>query len=438
MRRGWMAGTAASMILLTACSSGGGGTASSAATVNSDPAKVSGSITVLTNRTDQLNKGVLAGYAAEFNKTYPNVKVKFEGMTDYEGEVKIRMNTENYGDVLPIPSDLSIAQLPNFFAPLGEAGDLSKLYDWIDYGTVGGKVYGIANYGTVTGFVYNKALWQQAGITEWPRTPQEFIEDLKAVKSKTQAIPYYTNYHDGWPLKQWTDAIGSPSCNEGAKDSMASTAAPWTSGNDIHTIDSLLYSVVHEKLTEPDPTTTNWENSKTLLGTGQAATMYLGSWSIAQMQDAAKAAGKNPDDIGYMPFPSATAEGKLCTVLQPDYKYGINKHSKNQEAARAWLDWFINKSGSAQAEQGISSVKGSPMPTALKPFADKGVTMIGQKQEKSAAVKKIDKAAEIDLDAPDYRQKLVDIARGAGAGDQNGYFADLNKKWSEAQKTVAG
>ncbi|WP_285741055.1 extracellular solute-binding protein, partial [Kitasatospora phosalacinea] len=129
----------------------------------------------------------------------PNVKVKFEAMKDYEGEVKIRMNTENYGDVLPIPSDLSIAQLPNFFSSLGSADELSKTYQWTDYGTVGGKVYGIANFGTVTGFVYNKKVWADAGVTAWPKTPEEFLADLKAVKAKGQAVPYYTNYHDGWP-----------------------------------------------------------------------------------------------------------------------------------------------------------------------------------------------------------------------------------------------
>ncbi|KDN81028.1 sugar ABC transporter substrate-binding protein [Kitasatospora cheerisanensis KCTC 2395] len=428
-----MAVAAATLVVLTACSSNGGG-ATSAPTVNADPTKVSGSITVLTNRTDQLGDGTLDKYAAEFKKVYPNVKVKFEGMKDYEGEVKIRMNTENYGDVLPIPSDLSIAQFPNFFSSLGDAAELSKQYQWTDYSTVGNKVYGIANYGTVTGFVYNKKVWAEAGVAEWPKTPEEFLTALKAIKAKGAATPYYTNYHDGWPLRQWTDAISSPSCDPRAKDAMAGTPLPWTSGNDIFTIDSLLYSVVNEKLSEADPTTTNWDNSKVLLATGKIGSMYLGSWSVSQVRDAATKAGANPDDIGYMPFPSTS--GKFCTVLQPDYKYAINKHSKNQEAARAWIDWFINKSGAAQAEQGISSVKGTELPSALKPFAEKGVQMIGQNQEKLATVKKIDKGAEINLDAPDYRQKLVDIARGAAPGDQKSYFAELNKKWSESQKTV--
>ncbi|GAA5023818.1 ABC transporter substrate-binding protein [Kitasatospora paranensis] len=438
MRRGWVAVAAATMVVLTACSSQGGASSSSAATAAADPAKVAGSITVLTNRTDQIKDGSLKKYADEFATVYPNVKVKFEGLTDYEGETKIRMNTENYGDVLLIPDNVSITQYPTFFAPLGDSGELSKTYNWTDYSTVKGKVYGLANFGTATGLVYNKAVWKQAGVTEWPKSPQEFIDDLKAIKAKTQATPYYTNYKDAWPLQKWTDNIGGPSCNQSGKDKLATTAEPWAAGQDLNAIDGLLYTTVHEKLSEDDPTTTNWEKSKTLLGTGRIGTMLLGSWAVPQMQAAAKAAGGSADDIGFMPFPQATG-GKLCTVLQPDYKYAVNVHSKNKEAARAWIDWYLNKSGSAAAEQAVSSVKGSALPESLKPFETQGVTLLlGQTQENAATISRIDKGSEIGLNTPDYRQKLVDIARGAATGDMNSYFADLDKKWSAAQKTVAG
>ncbi|MFE4601878.1 ABC transporter substrate-binding protein [Kitasatospora indigofera] len=438
MRRGWVAVAAATMVVLTACSGGSGGTSSSAASAAADPAKVSGDITVLTNRTDQIKDGSLKKYADEFSRTYPNVNVKFEGLTDYEGEVKIRMNTENYGDVLLIPDNVSINQYPTFFSPLGDSAELSKTYNWTDYTTVKDKVYGIANYGTATGLVYNKAVWQQAGVTQWPKTTQEFIDDLKAIKAKGQAIPYYTNYKDAWPLQKWTDNIGGPSCDQGGKDKLSTTAEPWAAGQDLNAIDGLLYNTVHEKLSEDDPTTTNWEKSKTLLGTGKIGAMLLGSWAVPQMQAAATAAGQNPDDIGFMPFPQA-ADGKLCTIIQPDYKYAVNVHSKNKEAARAWIDWFLNKSGSAQAEQAVSSVKGSALPASLKPFEAQGVTLLlGQNQQNAAVISKIDKGSEIGLGSPDYRQKLVDTARGAAPGDMNSYFAELNKKWAASQKTVTG
>ena len=106
MRRTGVAAAGVVMALaLAACGGGAGsGGTSAIATSPSDPAKVSGDITVLTNRTDLVQDGTLKKYAAKFNKLYPNVKVTFQGITDYEGEVKIRMNTSNYGDVLLIPN----------------------------------------------------------------------------------------------------------------------------------------------------------------------------------------------------------------------------------------------------------------------------------------------------------------------------------------------
>ena len=360
MRRTAVAAVGVALVLSTAACGGGSsaGESSAAASVPSDPTKVSGAITVLTNRTDQVADGTLKKYAAAFNQTYPHVTVKFQGLTDYEGDVKIRLNSKNYGDVLSIPNSVPLKQYPTFFSSLGSASDLSKKYDFTEHATVAGKVYGIANIGVANGFVYNKAVWKQAGITDWPTTPAQFITDLQAIKTKTTATPFYTNYHDGCPMTNWGNALGSPSCDPSANDKLADTKQPWTAGQDLNTVDSLLYDIVHNKLSEADPNTTNWENSKILIGTGKVASMWLGSWALVQMQDAATKAGASPADIGFMPFP-AQPGGHFCSVVRPDYQYAVNVHSSHQQAARAWLDWYINKSGDAQAAQSISSVRGT-------------------------------------------------------------------------------
>jgi ABC-type glycerol-3-phosphate transport system substrate-binding protein len=428
-----LAGVAlASVFLIAAC--GGGSTGSSpstSASAPSDPAKVTGTITVLTNRTDLVTDGTMKKYAAEFNKIYPQVQVKFEGLTDYQGEVKIRMNTKNYGDVLLVPATVSAADYPKFFADLGPAAELSKKYQFTQKGTVGGQVYGLASFGVANGFVYNKDLWTKAGVTEWPRTPDEFLADLQLVKDKTGTIPYYTNYKDGWPLTMWQGDVGAVSCDAKANDKLASTDNPWAPGTDLNVIDTLLFNVVNKKLSEPDPTTTNWEDSKGMLASGKISSMALGSWAIVQMQDAAKKAGKSPDSIGYMPFP-AQVNGKFCAPTSPDYLYAVNKNSEQQQAARAWIDWMLDKSTFAADAQAISSVRGAPLPSALKPFEEAGVQLPELSQELAGKVTTIDQGAEVGLNEPEYRQKIVDIARGAAKGDLNGTFADLAKKWAEA------
>ncbi|MFE0677604.1 ABC transporter substrate-binding protein [Streptomyces sp. NPDC058867] len=425
------------LTVTTACSGGGGtpsGDESAVAPLN--PKSASGTITVLTNRTDLVQDGTMKKYAAEFNKTYPKVKVKFDAITDYEGEVKIRMNTENYGDVLLIPGAVAKADYPNFFAPLGESAAMRSKYLFTDKTEVDGKVYGVATFGTASGFVYNKAVWKEAGITEWPTTTERFLADLKTVKEKTGATPYYTNFKDAWPLSgQWTNAVGTVSCDSQALDVLAETDDPWAEGSDLNTLDTLLFDMVDQKLTEKDPSTTNWETSKTLLAKGEVGSMMLGSWAVNQMRAAAEDAGTNPDDIGFMPVP-AQSGGTFCATLASDYQQAVNVHSDNKEAARAWIDWFTEESGYSEKEGAVSALRSAAMPSTLQDYVDNDVKMLERSEAKTAEVNEIDQASEIGLNTPDYRQKLIDIARGAQDGSLQDYFDELDERWSEARQNA--
>ncbi|MFV2119041.1 ABC transporter substrate-binding protein [Streptomyces sp. Act-28] len=425
---------ATAMLTVTGCG-GGGAPSGEAAVAPSAPGDASGEIKVLTHRTDLVQNGVMEKYAAEFNKTHPKVKVTFEALTDYEGEVKIRMNTEDYGDVLMIPAAVAKNDYPKFFAPLGTSEELGTKYRFSDKTDVGGKVYGIAQFGTANGFLYNKAVWRKAGITDWPTTPQEFLADLRAIGAKTDAVPYYTNFKDGWPLTAWSNDIGSVGCDAKANDKLAGPVSPWKQGGELHAIDSLLHDIVKGGLSEKDPNTTNWEASKDMIAKGRIATMHLGSWAITQMRDAARKAGTDPADIGFMPFP-AQKGGSFCATLVTDYQQAVNAHSEHKAAARAWIDWFTEKSGYSAKEGAISAVKAAAMPDTLVDFGDNDVKLVERSEAETGKVNAIDNAAEIGLAKPDYRRQLIDIARGAQKGDIRSFFADLDKRWNEAAKTA--
>ncbi|MFE9439793.1 extracellular solute-binding protein [Streptomyces sp. NPDC006602] len=433
-RRPILAMVVGAALLVPGCTGTGGTSKGADAKAADDPSKVSGTIKVLTQRTDLVTDGTMKKYAAEFNKTYPKVKVEFEALTNYETEVKIRMNTENYGDVLLIPAVIKKADYPRFFASLGTEEERGKKYRFTDYTTVDGKVYGQTPIGVIPGFLYNKRVWKEAGVTEWPATPAEFLTDLKAIKSKTDAVPYYTNFAAQWPLSQWTSVNGSVSCDPQASTKLAE-GDPWAEGADLRVGDTLLYDTVRQGLIEKDPTTTNWEESKPRLAKGELATQWLGTWAIIQFQDAARQAGVSPDDIGFMPFPTKV-DGKFCAVVAPDYNQAVNVHSKNKPAARAWIDWFTDKSGYDKDNLAISPLNDAPLPEVLKPYEDEGVKLIELDDSAGAEVKLIDNQSEVGIYAPEYRQNLVDLARGAKKGSLDDFFADLSKRWTETQRTL--
>lgn len=427
-----VAATTAAALALSAC--GGGADPGGAAADDGEP---SGEITVITQRTDIVDT-VFADYKEQFEAEYPDVTVTFEALTDYEGEIAVRMNTTDYGDVLLIPNSVTKDQYASFFEPLGTVEEMGQQYRLVEEAAYENQVYGVSITVNTQGLVYNKKVWEEAGITDLPTTPDEFLADLQAIADSTDAVPYYTNYADGWPLSQWDGNRGAMGDPDYQNTHVAHSDTPWAADEWHGISDGLLYDVVADGLSEDDPTTTNWEESKTLLGTGQVATMLLGSWAITQMQQAAEDAGASADDIGYMPFPHQV-DGTFHAQVAGDYKNAINVNSEHKAAARAWIEWFAEESGYAYDEGGISPLLDGPTPETLGDFEAAGVEYVemnpapaGQEAYETDVVN----TAEIDLYGNIYRQKLVDIARGAADGDKESYFADLNQRWADARATV--
>lgn len=419
---------AVSALLLAGCSAG-----------EAPAEEVSGELTVITHRTDLVDS-VFQEYKAAFEKKYPEVTVKFEAITDYEGEISIRLTSGDYGDVLVIPNTVKKDQLATFFEPLGTVADLKPKYNFIEEQAYDGTVYGIAIVGNAQGVLVNQKVWAAAGITEPPKSPEEFLAGLQAIKASTDAIPLYTNYKDGWPLSQWEGNRGITG-DPDASLKLTQNDTPWAAGSYHDVVDSILFDAVAGGLTEADPLTTNWEESKGLLATGKVGTAVLGSWAIVQFQDAAEAAGLPREDVAYWPFPYQV-DGKFYSTAGGDYKQAISVNSKNKAAARAWIDWFNAESGFSVSQGGISPIIGGENPASLQAFLDvPGVTLITLNPAPAgheADEDNIRSESEIDLWGNIYRQKLVDIARGAASGTKDSYFAELNKRWADARAKVLG
>lgn len=413
-------------IALAGCAGGGAQPAGD----NTIDGEVAGDIKVVTWRTDLVEDGTFEEYAKEFNKKYPDVNVTFEGITDYAGEMITRMSTTNYGDVIGIPA-IKPDQYEQFLEPLGETSSFEETYRFLPAASYDGTQYGIAFGGNANGIVYNKKVFEQAGVTDLPTDEASWLEALQLVKDNTDAVPMYTNYKDGWPLTQSFGNLGVVTNDPDAPITMAEDPAPWTEGSDVYAIDSLLYDTVEAGLTEEDPLTTNWEQSKVDLGTGKIATMPLGSWAISQMQAAAEDGGASADDIGYMAFP-ANVDGTQYAVIGGDYNLAVSKHSKAKAAAWAWIQWVAADSGYTEAQGMISPVIDKPLPDNLAGFEDSGVELMeinAAPAGKEGLINSIADDSQIDLYGPLYRQKLVDIARGAADGDKESYFSELNERW---------
>lgn len=212
------------------------------------------------------------------------------------------------------------------------------------------------------------------------------------------------------------------------------TAEPFADhgdGTGAYALYKILYDAVANGLTEDDYTTTDWEGCKGMINRGEIGTMVLGSWAVAQM----KAAGDNPDDIGYMPFP-ITVDGKQYATAGPDYCYGINANASadNQAAAMVFVKWMVEESGWCDFEGGYPISK-----TAPTSFVFEGVNIVNNESAPEAEADLMNNMnAESELNFNNGGDaKVQGIVEDAVAGVPfDDIMAEWTQKWNDAQSAL--
>lgn len=407
--------------------------------IGKDFTELNAKLTVVTNRTDLIQDTPdgkeFPDYIAEFNKMYPNISVTFEGITDYDTDMTSRLPSGSWGDICCIPSALSNMDFNEYFVPIAGYDELKDTYEFIDQCMYDGTVYGIPTSGNVQGIVYNRRIWEEAGVTELPKTPDEFIADLHLIKDNTDAVPLYTNYHDIWPLGTWDTyvfsiATGNPEYRHYVLPHERSPFSKRADGTGAYEVYNTLYRAVNENLIEDAPANTSWELSKSALNRGEIATMVLGSWAVSQIQGA----DINPDDVAYMPFP-ISVDGVQYAVATGDYGYGINNKISDEKkaAAMVFLKYMVENSGYAYDQGSIPTRKGGEYPDTLSSFEDTVLLKDVPPGDEGELFNLVNYASDVQLEADSTHVIRIIDAAVNGNESFDDIMEDWNKSWNKAQ-----
>ncbi|KAI7254628.1 hypothetical protein KC345_g11240, partial [Hortaea werneckii] len=251
---------------------------------------------------------------------------------------KIRIGSGEFPDVVLIPT-IPNSDLPTYFAPLDDLGLNDRIY-FKDFKSYEGKVYGISVGATTTGIVYNKKAFADAGITEVPKTLDEFYAASEKLKAAGK-VALASNFKDQWTLYPWASEIPTTiSGNANLNNERLNSDAPYQMDNAYGQGMSIIRNMYEKGYLEPDVNSTNWEQSKKDVASGKFAMYILGNWVIPQVIES----GTTSDNIGFFPFPYDNS-GKLNVTLAPDWAYGVNKDSKHLETAKAFVKWMLEDSG---------------------------------------------------------------------------------------------
>ncbi|WP_105901678.1 ABC transporter substrate-binding protein [Vibrio gangliei] len=387
--------------------------------------QVKGAITFYTNRTDLLEDGVYDRYTKEFKAMYPNVSdVKVIGFADYQGGIRTRMNTGDYGDVILILPSVPAEQYSNFYEPLTHLYGEDEIY-FHDAWNYKGESYGISMGNSVEGLVYNKQVLKDAGVQVPIKTMDALFEAAHKIKDKGQ-IPFYINFGAQWPLQQWDKFPLVVEGNNGVYEKMLTQDKPFSEkGSAYNTSLSTLKRLIDEGLTEKDLMTNSWEDSKNAIATGKAGMYYLGNWVIPQVIQQ----GADSDNIGFMPIPSNN-KGELYAQMNHDWGYAVSKFSKNKIAAKAYIKFLIEQSDFDKVSGFIPTLKSkSPSLPQLTEYMDFKPTVI-QTPVNSTTFIEVTNRSKIDFYSGGYIQDLMT------AKDFNQALEKLDARWERAKKRV--
>lgn len=322
-----------------------------------DPTKLKANITF--GMWDEVALPGIKAQIAEFNKTYPNVKVTTE-LTPYD-KYWTKLQTQGSSGTLPDVfwmNDLNI-KLYASNGLLEPISDLvaSKKVELGNYPpalnkrfTIDGKVYAVMTQVGSNAVWYNKKLFDKAGVA-YPKpgwTWTDFQNDAKTISDKLHGQGVYGSASD---LGNQTTFYNTIYQNGGT---VISPDGKKSGYGDPKTIEGLqFWADLIANGSSPTVQQLSDTPGLKLFEAGKAAMNWGGSWTVSEVSESGVA-----HDVDVAPLPC----GQKCGSVVAGLGNVISKKTKHEEAAKAFVA-FLDSSAAAQimARQGslIPSFNGS-------------------------------------------------------------------------------
>jgi raffinose/stachyose/melibiose transport system substrate-binding protein len=350
---------AASAMIMTMASCGGGGEGGEAPTGGTGTAEATGEVTWWGWTPDT---PVAQKYIAEFNKTHPNITVKYTNYenADYAPTMSSAFQTGAGPDIFDVSAGGNVGgkQLWGEYAmDLAPVAEQTLGADWknkfapgyVDHLTYDGKAVAIPLGGVAAGFFWiNKNLFDKHGVS----TELKTYDELKAACDKfvaagVQCFTMGTNSTDTFSTELLRNIMNSidPSYYMKALHGEAS----WDDPVFIQAID-IMRKMQSDGIIGQDATSIKqYPEANNNFMSQKAAIVQMGTWyaqyaAKESMVGSMEGAGvSKPVPFTMMPMTSPDFAGKgqiPGLVAEADYGLAINADAKNPEAAKTLIMWL--------------------------------------------------------------------------------------------------
>lgn len=281
----------------------------------------------------------------KFQEKYPDIDIEVEKIKDdseYWNTMKMRASADQLPDVM-FNKTFTLSRFKDYLIDLSDT-EAAKNNDLAEGYAVDGKILGIPMTAGYEYVYYWKDMFEEAGV-EVPTTWTAFEETANKLqdfygKDNGNFMAIACGLKDEWPDYPYMEFMPALESGNGQNwNSMAEQDTPFAEGTDINKAYQKVNSLFTSGVMGKDPLGIGSDQATALFASKDAAIIALGDWGLQNIQN-------NTDDtseLGTFYLPTRNSESDPFNVLvQGDSFMGVTTHSKNPEAAKAFVEWFYS------------------------------------------------------------------------------------------------
>ncbi|MDD2971791.1 MAG: extracellular solute-binding protein [Lachnospiraceae bacterium] len=360
-----------------------------------------------------------------YKEVKPNVTINYETtQNDYPTLLKAKLNSGECPDIFSSTSGKEIGTYLDYSYNLADQPLAGAMTDAVKSVMLSGEeVHGLSIKGNYFGVLYNKALFEEAGITEFPQTFAE-LETACEKLSTAGYTPFTTGFAEWWVFKHcfqtYLDAAGGDDV-EGLVNKFASGEAkiadyPEIYDNFFDFIDLAL------KYGDAKPLETDLSGEDAAFASGTVGMMLgQGAWVEADILKI------NPDiQIGFDGYPVNDSADNCKIIAGSDQALRVNKDSKALQPTLDFLNWWYTSDYGKSWFKDVAQVI-PPITDAEAP--DMEVVKQGSALESSEGTATL----SITYSTDSFYQAFGEIMQSyvAGTMDKDAACEQIEAKWVE-------
>jgi len=294
------------------------------------------------NLMDYIDQNDMAG---KFQEAYPNINIEVEKIKDdseYWNAMKMRASANQLPDVM-FNKPFTLSRFKDYLIDLSDLDATRNNELAAGYG-LDGKILGIPMTAGYEYVYYWKDMFEEAGV-EVPTTWDQLKEVSKTLqdyygKDNPDFMAIALGAKDEWPDYPFMEFMPALEGGNGQNwNDMAKTDAPFAADTDIAKAYQKAYDLFTSGVFGKDPLGLGSDQATALFAQKQAAITALGDWGLQNIQNGTD----DYSQLGTFYLPARNTESDpFRVIVQGDSFMGITTHSKNPEAAKAFVEWFYS------------------------------------------------------------------------------------------------